>query len=357
MKQVLNVEIKDYNIIISDDKFSKLMDDLDAFTRGQKRLFVVSKKVYKLYKQKLSLYEGEVLVLNDGEKEKNFKNYLKILETASKMGLTRSDVMIALGGGVIGDITGFAASTYMRGIDYVQIPTTLLSMVDSSVGGKTAIDMKDAKNIVGTFYQPKIVYININFLQTLDNRQFLSGLGEILKYVFIEDSCGYSQSLFLFEYLTLCCEKLFEKENMTLLRVIEYCLRLKISIVNQDEKESDLRRILNLGHTLGHALETKGKYKVFTHGEAVVQGMFFVFDWAYKQNLISYSYYRLAKELLAKYSFKQINIGKKYQPIELIELMKKDKKALQNKIRFIVPCDKKKVQEIQLSPEEIVDMF
>jgi 3-dehydroquinate synthase len=230
-------------------------------------------------------------------------------------------------------------------------------MVDSSVGGKTAIDMKDAKNIVGTFYQPKIVYININFLQTLDNRQFLSGLGEILKYAFIEDSCGYSQSLFLFEYLTLCCEKLFEKENMTLLRVIEYCLRLKISIVNQDEKESDLRRILNLGHTLGHALETKGKYKVFTHGEAVVQGMFFVFDWAYKQNLISYSYYRLAKELLAKYSFKQINIGKKYQPIELIELMKKDKKALQNKIRFIVPCDKKKVQEIQLSPEEIVDMF
>jgi 3-dehydroquinate synthase len=273
------------------------------------------------------------------------------------MGLTRSDVMIAVGGGVIGDITGFAASTYMRGIDYIQVPTTLLSMVDSSVGGKTAIDMKDAKNIVGTFYQPKAVFININFLKTLDKKQFSSGLGEILKYAFIEESCGYEQSLFLFEYLTLCCEKMFEKEAMTLMRIIEYCLKLKISIVNQDEKENDLRRVLNLGHTLAHALETKGRYKTYTHGEAVIQGIFFVLDWAHKNDLISYSYCRLSCELLTKYGFHKEDISNKYKPEELVELMKKDKKSLRDKIRFIVPCDKKKVKEVQLTQEETLAMF
>ena len=355
MRQTLHVEINNYDIIISDDKFSKLMEELLAFTNGQKRLFIVSKKVYKLYKEKLGLCNCEVLVLNDGEKEKNFKNYTKILETAEKKGLTRSDVMIALGGGAIGDITGFAAATYMRGIDFIQIPTTLLAMVDSSVGGKTAIDMNGVKNIVGAFYQPKRVFININFLKTLEKRQFMSGIGEVLKYAFIEDNCGYKHSLFFFEYLTLCCEKLLEQEPMTLMRVIEYCLHLKISVVNQDEKESGLRKILNLGHTYGHALESLGKYKKYLHGEAVVQGLFFIFNYAYAQGLISYSYYRLAIELLNKYGFK--NLEHKYNSSELLEVMKHDKKANQDKITFIIPCDKKKVKEIKLLTTEVFEMF
>ena len=355
MRQTLNVEVKNYNIIISDDNFAKLMEDLQVFTSGQKRLFVISKKVYNIYKKELGLCEDEVLVLNDGEKEKNFKNYIKILETAEKKGLTRSDVIIALGGGVIGDITGFAASTYMRGIDYIQVPTTLLSMVDSSVGGKTAIDMNGVKNIVGTFYQPKQVFININFLKTLEKRQFMSGIGEILKYAFIEDNCGYKHSLFLFEYLTLCCEKLLEQEPMTLMRVIEYCLNLKIAVVNQDEKESRLRKILNLGHTYGHALEALGKYKKILHGEAVVQGMLFVFNYAYTRGLITYSYYRLAIDLISKYGFKTLNT--KFKPEEITALMKKDKKAEQDKITFIVPCEKKKVKEIKMTIAQAIDMF
>ena len=165
MRQTLSVEAGNYEIVITDDNFSKFMEELLSYTKGQKRLFVVSKKVYNLYKDRLGLCDCEVLVLADGEKEKNFKNYVKILETAERMSLTRSDVIIALGGGVIGDIAGFAASTYMRGVDYIQIPTTLLSMVDSSVGGKTAIDMAGVKNLVGAFYQPKKVFININFLK------------------------------------------------------------------------------------------------------------------------------------------------------------------------------------------------
>ena len=350
MKNVLTVEIKNYKITITDEDLAELKSALAEITSGQKCFFVVSKRVYKLYSEVLDLENENVFILNDGEKEKNFKNYVKILEKMSEIGLTRKDAVIALGGGVVGDIAGFAASTYMRGIDYIQIPTTLLSMVDSSVGGKTAIDMGYRKNVVGTFYQPKAVLININFLKTLNKREFLSGLGEVLKYAIIEENCAYKQSLFLFEYLTLCAEKLLEMEPITLMRVIEYCLNLKISVVNQDEKESGLRKVLNFGHTLGHAIEALGKYRKFTHGEAVVQGIFFMLDWAYKEELITYSYYRLSLDLLSKYAFKPIKI--KYSADEIVEVMKKDKKADSDKITFIIPCDKKRVKELSLSPEE-----
>lgn len=362
MKQILNVEIKNsqepsYNITISDNDINKTMSDVKSFIGDKKALFVLSKRVYKLYKNELNLDVKNIFILNDGEKEKNIKNYTKILDKAATIGLTRKDTIVAIGGGVVGDIAGFAASTYMRGINYIQVPTTLLSMVDSSVGGKTAIDMFNIKNIVGAFYQPKAVFININFLKTLPIKEFSSGLGEVLKYAFIEDSCKYKHSLFFFEYLTLSCSKVFEKESMTIMRLIEYCLQLKIAVVNQDEKENSLRKILNLGHTIGHALEAITHYKKFTHGEAVVQGIFFIFDWAYSKNLINYSYYRLSIDLLNKYGFKQVLISKNFSPEKLVEIMKKDKKASQHDITFIVPCDKKQVTEVNLSEDEVLKMF
>lgn len=361
MKQILSVDIRndkliDYKIEISDESLLKLREDIDVITSGKKVIWVVSQKVYKLYAKELNLVNSNVFVLKDGEAQKNFKNYSKILEYAYELGLTRNDYFIALGGGVVGDIVGFAASTYMRGINFIQVPTTLLSMVDSSVGGKTAIDLENGKNIVGSFYQPKKVFININFLKTLDKRQYLSGIGEILKYAFIEDNCGYKHSLFFFEHLTLSCEKLLEREPKNLMRVIEYCLNMKTAVVVQDEKESGLRKVLNFGHTFGHALETLGKYKKYTHGEAVVQGMFFIFNWAYSRGHIAYSYYRMAIELLTKYGFKGVNISK--LPSEkLLEFMKKDKKASADKITFIIPVEKKKVKEITLTSAEVQNMF
>ena len=358
MRQTLNVKIaenKEYLIEISDSSFARLNQDIYEITKGQKRLVVMSKKVYKLYSGDLNFEDDEIFIFPDGEKEKNFKNYIKIMERASKLGLTRNDVIIAVGGGVVGDIAGFAASTYMRGIDFIQIPTTLLAAVDSSVGGKTAIDINDAKNIIGTFYQPKKVFININFFKTLDNRQYLSGLGEVLKYAFIEENCGYKTPLFLFEFLTLSCEKIMQKEPLTVIRMIEYCLNLKIAVVTQDEKESGLRKILNFGHTLAHALETITKYNKYTHGEAVIYGMLFVIEWAYKKEYITYSYYRLSQELFAKYDFKQLEI--KYSVEKLINIMKKDKKATSDKITFIIPVDKKQVKEIKLTPLEVEYMF
>ncbi len=357
MKQILNIktQTKEYSIEISDNNFSKLNQEINEATKGQKRLIVISKKVYDLYYNKFDFSEDELFILKDGEKEKNYKNYIKIVNRAAEIGLTRKDVMVALGGGVVGDITGFAASTYMRGIDYIQVPTTLLSMVDSSVGGKTAIDLKEAKNIIGTFYQPKAVFVNINFLKTLDKRQFLSGLGEVLKYAFIEENCGYKTALYLFEFLTLGCEKILQKEPITIIRMIEYCLNLKASVVNQDEKEGGLRKVLNFGHTLAHALETITKYKKYTHGEAVVYGMFFIINWAYKHEYISYSDYRLSMELLEKYGFKPLS--KIYSNEKLIEIMKKDKKASDGKITFIIPVSKKRVKEIKLTPQEVYYML
>lgn len=360
MKQTLAVNIEDskekeYKIDISDCSFEKLMARIDDLTSGQKRLFVVSKNVFKLYKNKLNLPKTEVFLLQDGEQEKNIKNYLKIVEKMSNIGLARNDILIAIGGGVVGDITGFVASTYMRGIDFIQVPTTLLAMVDSSVGGKTALDLKYAKNIIGSFYQPKAVLININFLTTLDDKQYKSGLGEIIKYAFIESNCNYSTNLFMFEFLTLGSQKIMEREPVTLIRMIEYSLKLKISVVNQDEKESGLRKVLNFGHTYAHALETISGYKKFTHGEAVVYGMYFVIKWAYEKGYITYSYYRLSVELLEKYGFKPLKHN--YPQEKLIEIMKKDKKASNGKIAFIIPCNKKEVKEIKLAPPEVEEMF
>ena len=222
MRQILKVQIsdnKEYLVDISDSGFANFNQEIYEYTRGQKRLVVMSKKVYKLYAEDLNFDDDEIFIFPDGEKEKNYQNYLKIINRAAELGLTRKDVMIAVGGGVVGDITGFAASTYMRGIDFIQVPTTLLSAVDSSVGGKTAIDLDGAKNILGTFYQPKKVFININFLNTLDKRQYMSGIGEVLKYAFIEESCKYSTPLFLLEFMTLGCEKIMEREPLTLIRL------------------------------------------------------------------------------------------------------------------------------------------
>ena len=358
MRQTLKVKIgeeKEYLIEISDSTFAKLNQEIYEMTRGKNRLVVMSKKVYKLYSGDLNFEDDEIFIMPDGEKEKNYKNYINIMKCAFDKGLTRDDIIIAVGGGVVGDIAGFAASTYMRGIDYIQVPTTLLAMVDSSVGGKTAIDLDNYKNLVGTFYQPSRVFININFLETLNRRQYNSGLGEILKYAFIEDNCEYSKPIFLFEYLTLCAERLQERDPITLCRIIEYCLDLKISVVNQDEKEAKLRKILNFGHTFAHAIESLSKFKKYTHGEAVIQGIFFVLKLAYQENRISYSYYSLSLDLLTKYGFKEET--PKYKPEEIIEMMKRDKKAKQEKIIFILPCDKRKVKEVKITPKDLLGKF
>lgn len=204
--------------------------------------------------------DSVIITIPEGEKSKNFENYSLILKTLIENGFTRSDCVVAVGGGVIGDMAGFSAASYMRGIDFYNIPTTLLAQVDSSIGGKTAIDFCGVKNVVGAFYQPKCVLIDPDTLKTLPKRHISNGLAESVKMAMTFDSK-------LFE--------LFETENIkeNLNEIIYRSLKLKKNVVEQDEKESGLRKTLNFGHTIGHAIESIGEFEDLLHGECVAIGM------------------------------------------------------------------------------------
>ena len=350
----LNINIpskeKSYPIYIEDTDISGLKEKILSSVRGTKFLIVISEKVDKLYGKILSFNNDEKFILKDGEKEKNFKNYKKILERALKIGLTRQDAIIAIGGGVVGDLAGFAAATYMRGIDFIQVPTTLLACTDSSVGGKVAIDTDFGKNLVGSFYQPKVVFINTNFLKTLDERQYKSGLGEVVKYIFIEKSCKCNEDLNLTNFITENTDKILSKDIKTLNKLIEICIKLKTSVVEKDEQEAGLRKVLNFGHTYGHAVEKVTKYKKYTHGEAVVKGIIFAFNLAEKRGLIDKNYKFFAEDILRKFDFKKIPDLKEEK---LLKAMQADKKATSDKIIFILPIDYSTVEEFKLTQDEI----
>lgn len=324
-------EEKSYPIFIENEAVSDLQKKV--FSNLENYLVIISAKVEKLYGRQLNLPKERKFILKDGEKEKNFSNYKKILEKALRLKLTRKSAIIAIGGGVAGDLAGFAASTYMRGIDFIQIPTTLLACVDSSVGGKTAIDTKFGKNLIGTFYQPKAVYINPKFLKTLDDRQFKTGLGEVVKYSFIEKSCKCDEELNLINFLNEKTENILDRDEKTLSKLIEICIKLKKSVVEKDEKESGLRRILNFGHTYGHAIEQITNYK-YTHGEAIVEGMKFAFNLALKKELIDKSYKFFAEDVIKKFDFRQIP---QFKLEKMVNLMLTDKKSDGKNITFILP--------------------
>ena len=351
MNGPINVSIKNdkevsYPIYIERDDISSLAETINNHVQNAKKLVVISKKVYSLYKNKLNFSDREILVLKDGEEQKNIKTYLKIIDTAKKLNLTRNDYIVAIGGGVVGDIAGFAAATYMRGIKYIQVPTTLLACVDSSVGGKTAIDIPNGKNYVGAFYQPEAVYINLNFLKTLDKRQLKSGFGEIIKYAFIENSCGLENDNFcLLEFLTVNSDRILTLDFDFLEKIIRICLSFKISVVQNDEKEAGMRKVLNLGHTFGHALESITNYKKYTHGEAVIYGLMFIFNYAFENNYIDDTYYRLAFQLFEKYNCKPLKDW--YFKPQIIKLMLADKKST-SKINLVVPTAKRTVSVMEI---------
>lgn len=345
---------KTYPVIITDTKISEIKERINNYTSGNKVLVVISEKVNRLYGKELGFDKTEKFILKDGEQNKNFKNYLKILDKAFKMQLTRKDTLIAVGGGVAGDIAGFAASTYMRGINFIQIPTTLLACVDSSIGGKTAINSRFGKNLIGSFYQPKAVIINTNFLKTLDERQFKTGLGEVVKYTFIEKSCNSQEELNLINFLNENAEKILSKNSAVLEKLIEICIKLKVSVVSQDEKESGLRKILNFGHTWGHSVERFTKYKKYTHGEAVVKGMQIAFNLALKNNLIDENYKYFADDMMKKFNFREIP---DFPAKKIIKLMKLDKKSEFDKITFILPTDYSTVGEYSFSEDELLSML
>jgi len=211
-------------------------------------------------------FEVYTIEIPDGEEYKNLQTLKAIYDRLIEFGFDRRSLLLALGGGVVGDITGFAAATFLRGIPYVQVPTTLLSQVDSSVGGKTGINHEKGKNLIGAFYQPGMVLIDTGTLDSLPQREYLSGLAEIVKYGVVLDQS-------FFDFLSGNVDRLRKRDNGCLNEAIKRSCEIKSSIVNKDEKETGLRAVLNYGHTLGHAVETLTGYKTYSHGEAVAIGM------------------------------------------------------------------------------------
>ena len=269
----VNLQERSYSIQIQNDLGLKLHEILGSKNSGQQWIIFSQNPIFEIYGEAIESvlrehgFNVEHILLENSENAKSLSSMEGIYSQLIDFGCDRSSVFLALGGGVVGDATGFAAATFMRGVDYYQIPTTLLAMVDSSIGGKTGVNLDSGKNLVGAIWQPKAVLIDPNYLASLPKREVVSAIGEVLKYGAILDRN-------FFNYVSNNVEDLLSLGNPNLLaEVIGKCVTLKDKIVEQDEHEGDLRRILNFGHTVGHALEKYFGYDILRHGEAVSYGM------------------------------------------------------------------------------------
>ena len=323
---------KNYSVIIKDN-----LDDLESLVSAfpcEKVAIITDQNVKNLYGNLLDKYFKNKQIfhydLASGEDSKNATKYFEILNFLASNNFSRNDLIVAFGGGVTGDLTGFVASTFVRGITLIQVPTTLLSMVDSSVGGKTAINLEQGKNLVGTFYQPSLVYINTEFVKTLPKRELNSGLGEIIKYCFIGGD------------LTL-----EDVRSGNLKNTIYKCVKIKRDIVEKDEKESGDRKLLNLGHTVGHAIEKASNFSI-SHGECVLKGLKISLDISLKLGVLSKENYSKGLEIL---NLSSCDLNNEYSKDELINFIKSDKKGNGEKVDFIVVNDKllSQVESIEYS--------
>jgi 3-dehydroquinate synthase len=270
----------------------------------------------------------DVVILKDGEFYKDQHSLFTIYDTLIQKKHHRDTTLIALGGGVIGDITGFAASTYQRGVPYIQVPTTLLAQVDASVGGKTAINHPLAKNMIGSFYQPQAVIIDVTTLCSLAEREFRAGLAEIIKYALLEGGD------FLKELQQLL-EKGITNTSPELSHLIAQCCHIKARFVECDEKEHGVRALLNLGHTFAHALEAGTHFKRWLHGEAVAIGLYCIAFLSYELGLINYSVVELIEQML-EWAGLPHKIPKDIDLEDLVHLMSFDKKIKNGCLRFVV---------------------
>jgi 3-dehydroquinate synthase len=321
-----------YLISIGHGLSTMLPELLERFT-GRRIMAVVSRRVWNLHGRRLerplrNLGISARVIIPDGERHKSRATLNKLHDEFLKAGLARDGLVVAIGGGVIGDLAGFAAATYMRGVDWIPLPTTLLSMVDSSVGGKTGVNHPLAKNIIGAFHQPKAVVIDPSFLETLPRRELQGGAYEVLKSALIGDRA-------LFQALRDAPPSLVGWDHKEMENAVASSCRIKADVVEKDEREGGLRRVLNLGHTIGHALEAATSYRRFTHGEAVGWG------------IIGVSWIAMRREMLGESTFDAIaatvdRLGPRPRISDLsasriLAALKRDKKMRQGRIHFVLP--------------------
>ena len=332
-----------YPIHIGQNIFSMLADELIRLDWKGKVGLITDEQVAKYYLDiceqvlKKACQQGYVIhILPVGEEYKTLEQIEHICTTMLEGGLDRSSGIIAMGGGVVGDVAGFFASSYMRGIPFIQIPTTIVSQVDASIGGKTGVNHPLGKNILGAFYQPQLVLIDLNFLKTLPERIYREGFAEIIKHGVIADQE-------LFEYCLIHAEIMLHKNLEALTYPIVRSCEIKADIVMKDEKEQNIRAYLNYGHTFGHAFESVTNYQKFLHGEAVSIGMVSSAELAVLMGYVNDEIPKLHREVLRKY-----NLPVAWQDIpvdKVIQSMYRDKKTKVGKLRFILP---KKIGEVTI---------
>lgn len=315
-----------YNVLIKDGLHTNIAPQINKLKLGQKYAIITDSKVKKLYGKVIQkqLPQSQVFSFTQGEKNKTLNTVEKLATQMLKAGFTRNDAIIALGGGVTGDIAGLLSAIYMRGIPFIQIPTTLLAMVDSSVGGKTGVDLEDGKNLLGTFTQPKAVLIDPQFLQTLAKNQLRSGLAEVIKYGIIKDKN-------LFEYIENNLQDILDLKPQTLEKIIKRSVEIKAQIVEEDEKESEVRMLLNYGHTYGHALEKNSNYTLL-HGYAIAIGMTIANEIAQEKAGLTTEDAERIRQLLKAAKLPTTTIKKPSK-----KDLRTDKKHQGDHLKFIVP--------------------
>lgn len=326
MKTIQVNASRNYNIIIDAGLLEKAGEYCLPFCPNKRAAIITDETVAPLY---LDIVENSMnsigiqtahYILPSGEASKNGENFLAILNFLAENQITRTDTVIALGGGVVGDLTGFVAATYLRGVGFIQIPTTLLAMVDSSVGGKTAIDLNAGKNLAGAFYQPQLVLCDYLTLKTLSKEIFADGCAEVIKYAVLNSPS-------LFDHLE---QNAFDFDREA---VIAECISMKRDIVNRDEFECGPRKLLNLGHTVGHAIEQRSSFTV-SHGKAVSIGLSIIAACAENAGFCDIKTVQSINRILEKFD---LPITTKYTLDELISIMLSDKKRDGGKLTFVIP--------------------
>lgn len=342
-----------YDIIIGKHLFSEIADGLSKLKIGNIGI-ITDSNVKQLYGNKfISILKEKsldtmMISFTAGEQNKIRLNKEKIEDVLISAGMGRDSVIIALGGGVVGDLAGFVASTFMRGISYLQVPTTLLAMVDSSIGGKTGLDTPYGKNLIGSFYQPKRVFIDISVLKTLSKQEMLNGIAEMIKHAIILDKK-------FFAFMEDNLDSIFSLDDRIVTKAIKWSCMLKKNIVERDERESSLRKILNFGHTIGHAIEKSTKYRI-KHGEAIVLGMKVETRIAEELGLINPVDSKKIFDLIHKAGFE--TTLSHFDIRKIIENTRYDKKKAGGRVRYVLPKKVGKVKiDVEVSEEVIVKVL
>ncbi len=332
IRHMINLKERSYPICITTN-FEELGKTVLSLRTGKKLIVVTDQNVDRFYSEECikrfeeSGFEVYKHVLVAGEEHKTLDAVNGIYKKLVEYKLDRSSTLVALGGGVVGDVSGFAAATYMRGINFVQVPTTLLSQADSSVGGKTGVDFEGHKNAVGAFYQPKLVFINVNTIKTLPKREVSAGLAEVIKHGLImdEEYC---------EYLSYNAHKIFAFDENVLQYLAKRNVSIKGQVVEQDEKEDDLRAVLNLGHTIGHAIETAQNFELL-HGECVAIGIVGAFKLSCYMDILPEAIVEQVRSMLVKLGLPVSLPGMDVERV--FEQIFFDKKVKDNRLKFVLP--------------------